>query len=121
MTESNSFINFQAKLINEYISTVISAGVPYALLDFPYHQNVGDSTIWLGEIKILKKVVGVKPRYVCDYYNYRESDLRTNHPEGPILIHGGAISETSGPNITASVSESSRLSRIARSFSCHRR
>lgn len=89
MTESISLINFQAKLIDEYLSTVISPGVPYALLDFPYHQNVGDSAIYLGEIEILKKVVGIKPRFVCDYYNYRESDLRKNHPEGPIFIHGG--------------------------------
>lgn len=89
VTSSISLINFQVKLIKEYLSTVFSMGVPYALVDFPYHQNVGDSAIWLGEIEILGKVVGVKPRYVCDYYNYSESDLRINHPEGPILIHGG--------------------------------
>ncbi len=89
MISSISLIKFQSKLVEEYLSTVISAGVPYALVDFPNHQNVGDSAIWLGEIEILTKVVGVKPRYVCDYYKYIDSDLRINHPEGPIFIHGG--------------------------------
>ena len=89
MTESVSLIKIQAKLVEEYLSTVISAGVPYALVDFPAYKNVGDSAIWLGQIEILTKVVGFKPRYVCDQFNYSEADLQKSHPEGPILISGG--------------------------------
>lgn len=86
---SHQLISQQANLIEEELRKILGPGSHYALVDFPNHANVGDSAIWLGEMALLKKVTGVAPRYVCDYHNYSEKDLRRWHPEGHILIHGG--------------------------------
>ena len=60
----------------------------FALVDFPDHDNVGDSAIWLGEVAYLTGR-GVKPSYVCTLADYSADDLRRLVPSGPILIHGG--------------------------------
>jgi pyruvyl transferase EpsO len=63
-----------------------------ALLDFPKHANVGDSAIWLGELKCLE-YCGIRARhirYVCDIETYNADALR--HAiglDGVILLHGG--------------------------------
>lgn len=60
---------------------------PYALLDFPNHPNVGDSAIWLGELKILEALTGRKPAYVCQWNNCDWAWLETF--DGTIILHGG--------------------------------
>lgn len=60
----------------------------FALVDFPYHNNVGDSVIWLGEVAYLNRR-RVKPSYVCTIDGYSAEELRQLVPTGPILIHGG--------------------------------
>jgi len=60
-----------------------------ALLDFPDHANVGDSMIWLGELKLLA-ALGIRVKYTCTSYNYEPRLLeRAIGPDGAILIHGG--------------------------------
>ncbi|MBD8703983.1 polysaccharide pyruvyl transferase family protein [Frigoribacterium sp. CFBP 13712] len=59
-----------------------------SLVDFPNHENAGDSLIYLGELAYLKKL-GVSIRYVADASRYRAQDLRLLAPAGPVLIHGG--------------------------------
>jgi exopolysaccharide biosynthesis predicted pyruvyltransferase EpsI len=60
-----------------------------ALLDFPDHANVGDSMIWLGELKLLE-ALGIAIKYSCNSYNYEPRLLeRALGPDGAILIHGG--------------------------------
>ncbi|MET1028335.1 MAG: polysaccharide pyruvyl transferase family protein [Dongiaceae bacterium] len=74
------------------IDTVLSPALTnlssFALVDFPDHDNVGDSAIWLGEVAYLTGR-GVKPSYVCTLADYSADDLRRLVPKGPILIHGG--------------------------------
>lgn len=82
-------IDQQVQLLEAALTRLLPPGTPYALVDFPNHQNVGDSAIWLGEMALLDRLVKTPPRYVCDYVNFDEQELRTWHPEGPILIHGG--------------------------------
>lgn len=65
----------------------IPAG-PAALVDFPSHQNAGDSLIFAGEISYLKRM-GVAIDYLCDAYRYEPKVLRARVPAGPILLHGG--------------------------------
>lgn len=55
---------------------------------FPYHNNVGDSAIWLGTSTLLKKL-GIKLRYACSHVTYNPNHLKKCHPDGPILILGG--------------------------------
>jgi pyruvyl transferase EpsO len=60
---------------------------PYALLDFPDHPNVGDSAIWLGELRLLRAMTGHAPAYVCRFDNCDWDWL--DDFGGPILLHGG--------------------------------
>lgn len=59
-----------------------------ALVDFPDHSNVGDSAIYLGEIRWLRQN-HIVPGYVSSMDDYSPSELRKSVPEGPIFIHGG--------------------------------
>lgn len=70
------------------LSRYLREGEPVALVDFPYHQNSGDSLIYLGERAHLK-AMGVSVGYVCDLFRYNDKELRRRVPVGPILLHGG--------------------------------
>jgi exopolysaccharide biosynthesis predicted pyruvyltransferase EpsI len=59
-----------------------------ALLDFPNHQNVGDSMIWLGEEQYLRDL-HMRVAYVADVQRYSPELLNKRVPTGPILLHGG--------------------------------
>lgn len=61
----------------------------FALLDYPNHENVGDSAIWAGERTFLE-AHGREVVYVSDLQSYSESGLRRNlGSDGVILLHGG--------------------------------
>ncbi|MDH3017410.1 polysaccharide pyruvyl transferase family protein [Gordonia alkanivorans] len=59
-----------------------------ALVDFPAHQNAGDTLIYLGEMQYLREM-GISVDYVCDFARYSAELLRMRVPDGPILLHGG--------------------------------
>jgi exopolysaccharide biosynthesis predicted pyruvyltransferase EpsI len=69
------------------VSRFVERRQPYALVDFPNHSNVGDSAIWLGEVKLLRSLAGRPASYVCDYSNFDAAKLCET--SGPIFIHGG--------------------------------
>ena len=48
--------------IHETLSPLITSN--YWLMDLPYHENIGDSLIWQGEMEFLKKLPH-KCRGVC--------------------------------------------------------
>ncbi|WP_237739402.1 polysaccharide pyruvyl transferase family protein [Microbacterium yannicii] len=66
----------------------IPPGTRVALVDFPNHQNAGDSLIWLGTRKYLQQL-GVVVDYIADMSRYDPALLREAVPDGPILIQGG--------------------------------
>jgi len=78
--------------LRQYIDTMLGRALPdlssFALVDFPKHDNVGDSAIWLGEVAYLS-ARRAKPNYVCTFGDFNAEELRRLVPEGPILIHGG--------------------------------
>ncbi|PZF62872.1 hypothetical protein DEJ33_15315 [Curtobacterium sp. MCPF17_047] len=59
-----------------------------ALLDFPNHQNVGDTMIWRGELDHLAGL-GLRVRYRTDIQRFSRELLDKLVPDGPILLHGG--------------------------------
>lgn len=59
-----------------------------ALLDFPNHQNVGDTMIWRGELDHLASL-GLRVRYRTDIQRFSRELLDRLVPYGPILLHGG--------------------------------
>jgi pyruvyl transferase EpsO len=59
-----------------------------AVMDFPAHQNFGDSLIYLGQQKYLRRL-GFDIAFVGDVHRYSADLLRRRLPEGPIFLHGG--------------------------------
>jgi exopolysaccharide biosynthesis predicted pyruvyltransferase EpsI len=89
MNRNKDVIALQVALLREVISKIIPYNTNYALIDFPNHSNVGDSAIWLGEIKMLYQITGRMPSYICTIKEFDENTLQKALPSGPILIHGG--------------------------------
>ncbi|WP_347977706.1 polysaccharide pyruvyl transferase family protein [Microbacterium sp. ProA8] len=72
----------------DVLRPLLEPGMPVALVDFPLHDNAGDSLIYLGERAYLRRL-GIPVRYQTSVGRYRPADLAGLHPEGPILLHGG--------------------------------
>lgn len=89
MSRNEEVIAKQIKKLTEVIGKLVSYGTNYALIDFPDHSNVGDSAIWIGEIKLLKALTGHAPKYVSTVETFDYDELVRAIPQGPILIHGG--------------------------------
>jgi pyruvyl transferase EpsO len=60
-----------------------------ALLDFPDHANVGDSAIWLGELRALRRLGFRAPCYICSAETYSAAALARRLGGGAILLSGG--------------------------------
>jgi exopolysaccharide biosynthesis predicted pyruvyltransferase EpsI len=67
---------------------VLDPEMPWALVDFPAHSNVGDSAIYLGELTIMRRIYSRPPAYACAIRSWRR-DIDDFMPDGPVLIHGG--------------------------------
>jgi exopolysaccharide biosynthesis predicted pyruvyltransferase EpsI len=72
----------------EVLSRHLRGSTEVALLDFPGHQNSGDSMIFFGQKAYLSRL-GVRLAYICDAARYDPSVLRRRCPNGPILLQGG--------------------------------
>lgn len=82
-------IEEQNRLVLEIIEQHVSAGQPYALVDFPDYPNVGDSAIWLGASNALRRITKRHPSFVCTKSLVDFDRLALDCPEGPIFICGG--------------------------------
>lgn len=65
------------------------ADSPYALLDFPFYANIGDSAIWSGSRVWLEEHHGQPPAYVSTKMDFSTGRLDALVPDGPIYIKGG--------------------------------
>ncbi len=79
----------QAEKLADAIAPLVSRGQAYALVDFPNYANIGDSAIWVGATKLLKRLTGREPSYVCPKGGYSKEKLEAACPAGPIFILGG--------------------------------
>jgi exopolysaccharide biosynthesis predicted pyruvyltransferase EpsI len=70
------------------LQDLLPDGPHVALLDFPAHDNAGDSLIHLGQMAHLRRL-GLVVRYLADDRTYSPTVLRRRHPDGPIFIQGG--------------------------------
>ncbi len=61
---------------------------PFALLDFPDHDNIGDSAIYQGEITYFARRK-LRPAYVATTNNCAWDVLERRIGDGPIFLHGG--------------------------------
>lgn len=74
--------------ITDVIASVVPAGEPVSLVNFPNHRNAGDAAIWLGAERALRDA-GRPVRYRASWASYEPDALRAAAPEGPILLNGG--------------------------------
>lgn len=90
----SSSVAYQISELMERISQTlvpIMAVVParFALLDFPDHENVGDSAIWLGELSYFRMKHHSSPAYVCRFDDFDGMAMEAAIGDGPIFLHGG--------------------------------
>lgn len=74
--------------INEVLQPLLRDARAVALLDYPNYANVGDSAIWLGEIRYLKRT-GIRIAYTCDQESYARERVARRVGQTTILISGG--------------------------------
>jgi len=79
----------QHQMLVDAVSVHLSPGTDYALVDFPFHTNVGDSAIWLGERRLLRQCSGRDPAYVCATHGFDPTELNRSCPDGPVFVSGG--------------------------------
>lgn len=80
-----------AKLADAFDRQLLSAldgADSVALVNFPNHNNPGDSAIWLGARASLRRL-GVRVRYQSAWCTYNADALRRALPDGPVLLNGG--------------------------------
>jgi len=85
---ARAYVRASAQRARAAVAEHLASGERVALLDFPAHENVGDSAIWLGEKELLAGA-GVEVAYQSDMRGYSSEALRRAMPSGVVLIHGG--------------------------------
>lgn len=71
------------------LEAVVPRGSRVALLDFPNHENVGDTAIWLGELQAARELE-YEVAYVASGGSYSARMLRSRLGRGGVvLLHGG--------------------------------
>ncbi len=88
ISRQHSLIESLSRTIGTVLHPLLEGVGSVALLDFPSHNNVGDSAIWLGEVRYLRRV-GIRIRYACDLTAFRNQNLAARIGGRTILIHGG--------------------------------
>jgi exopolysaccharide biosynthesis predicted pyruvyltransferase EpsI len=89
MIRNEAVIVSQTNRLKEVLGKLLPVNTKYALIDFPNHSNIGDSAIWLGEIKLLVELTGELPSYVSTARTFDTEKFVAALPNGPILITGG--------------------------------
>ncbi|MBL8505978.1 MAG: polysaccharide pyruvyl transferase family protein [Methylobacillus glycogenes] len=98
----STLVNDLQQKIRAILDPIIFEGARVALLDYPYHTNVGDCLIWLGEMAYLKErnctiqLVSTLGMDDLGLIKARENDLDF------ILLHGGGNFGTVWPQFQAS-------------------
>lgn len=88
--EAETLVARLGRTIDEIVDPLLAPPGPIALLDFPNHENAGDSAIWLGELAFLQ-ARGALPRvrYRCTLTDFRADELARRVGRGTVFIHGG--------------------------------
>lgn len=89
---SGTFAALRARLarrIEEVVGALVAPASRCALLDYPFHANVGDNAIWLGEQRVLS-ALGARVLYTANLSAYDPNRLAERLAgRGTILLHGG--------------------------------
>jgi exopolysaccharide biosynthesis predicted pyruvyltransferase EpsI len=75
--------------LREVFASVLDGCSRIGLVDFPDYGNVGDSAIWVGQVKLLREL-GIEIVTVASQATYSQARLRRQlGPAGTIAISGG--------------------------------
>ncbi|WP_162183542.1 polysaccharide pyruvyl transferase family protein [Halocynthiibacter namhaensis] len=89
MTQTNTdYISGLQHQLNEVIASTCRGMTSYALVDFPDHSNVGDSAIYLGELKLLREILQRDPAFVSKAKNHVD-DINKFGAVNAVFLHGG--------------------------------
>lgn len=84
------------RIIDREISDLVDPSVPFALLDFPDHANIGDSAIYVGTIAEFEQR-GAVPSYVSTAAGFSQEEMIDAIGDGPIFLLGGGSFGTLWP------------------------
>ena len=70
------------------VSSTCSGMSSYAILDFPDYPNVGDSVIYLGQLRVLREVFQCEPTFVSKIKNHKD-DIESFGSTDVIFLTGG--------------------------------
>jgi exopolysaccharide biosynthesis predicted pyruvyltransferase EpsI len=71
------------------VQASLPAEATVALVDFPHHNNIGDTAIWMGELALLQGL-GVRLAARADEASYSPRRIRSAlGSDGVVLLHGG--------------------------------
>jgi pyruvyl transferase EpsO len=74
--------------IETELEALVPRGKRVALLDFPWHMNVGDSAIWLGALAFLRRNRN-RVVYICDPSTYSTREAAKRMGDAMVLLSGG--------------------------------
>ena len=73
--------------VHDFVRQHVPQGT-VALIDYPQHENVGDSAIWTGEMAALDQARW-PIAYVAERRFHNDAEMRRRLGDGTILLHGG--------------------------------
>lgn len=76
------------KTIEQTLADLIDPSAPFALLDFPHYDNIGDSAIYLGELAYFDRR-GMRAGYVSTNDDFDADTMQSAIGNGPIYLQGG--------------------------------
>lgn len=91
MTDKKAVSSINKKMADTYrlsVEKILNGAQGYSLVDYPAHNNIGDSAIWVGEKEALTSIFGKTPDYVSSHQDYK-CDIEKFCSDGIIFIHGG--------------------------------
>lgn len=89
MTDHTTLIASNKRRIDDVLRPLTSNLSSLVLLDFPNHENVGDSAIYLGEIAFFAHNLGNRPAIVGTWDNTEWRAIDASSVSDPIFLHGG--------------------------------
>lgn len=70
------------------LAGLLPRGTRCAVVNFPDHENAGDSAIWVGMKRVFSRI-GVEVALACETQTYSPDAITAAVGDGPVLIAGG--------------------------------
>lgn len=85
---SAAIVSRLSDTISHTLADIVDPSMPFALLDFPHYDNIGDSAIYLGELAYFD-ARGMRPAYVSTNNDFDAASMESAIGDGAIYLQGG--------------------------------